>query len=230
MGNAYKALLPKYPIVDTEFEQMYKWLTAMPADFDPRDKERIKIFSERLTAARLAVTERLKTEGHYQDPLMCGPRYCFVQTQKEAADWIGVTPQRISQYEKGNISAIPVQHLLAFYDMYNVTPHYLLGYTSKPDRFLRFAEDGSVMCNKDGKPIESFYPLEHPVLSQKNSIHILSMLASQDTKRFLTLCKFLNSSDQTLKTGFDILDVLIQNEQLEQEKQKKKQKEQVPSK
>lgn len=211
MENANKHPLPKYPIVDPEFEQLYSWLTTMPADFDPRDKDRIKIFAERLTAARLAVTERLKKDGGYLDPLMCGPRYCFVQTQKEAAEWIGVTSQRISQYEKGNITTIPVQYLIAFYDMYNVTPHYLLGYTSEPDKFLRFTEDGSILCNKDGKPIESYYPMEHPVLSQKTAINILSRLAGQDTKQFLTLCKFLNSSEQTLKTGFEILDVLIQN-------------------
>lgn len=133
MTNKLKEILKNHPIVDTEFVSLYEMLSAMPTDFDPCDPDRIAIFADRLRSSRKNVIERNKQIVEWEGRQISGPRYCAVHTLSDVATWLGVTPQMVSNYGNGKIKQIPTQHLIAFYDMFDVTPHYLVGYASKPE-------------------------------------------------------------------------------------------------
>lgn len=204
MENSFSKLISKRFEEDKGFLQLYEILNNMPPDFDRYDKNRIAIFAKRLREARETVAQKIQEEGISFDPATPGSNYCNIRTQKQVAELLGVKPQRVSQYEQGNIESIPVQHLIKFYEMFNVTPHYLVGYTDSPNAVLVKAPQGEYTEARD--------PLQYPILPYKESAQILSILAWANSEYFLTLCKFLKSSDQTLKTGFELLNVLIKND------------------
>ncbi len=47
-------------------------------------------------------------------------------TQKQVADYLGITQQVYSRYEAGN-NEIPVRHIIALCKFYNVSADYILG-------------------------------------------------------------------------------------------------------
>lgn len=209
--NSLEKSLNLNPIVEDSFADVYESLTIYPPDFDPKDPDRIKIFAKRLKESREQVTKRNGEIKYWQNHPIEGPRYCCVTTQEEVASWLGLSVQRISQYENGKIKAIPTEYLVAFYDMFGVSPHYLLGYTDEYDELLA-SRNGELLKKEDGTYVIVKEPISFPVLSQKTVVTILTRLVWKKAQWFLTLCKFLRASDQTMETGFKILDVLLESE------------------
>lgn len=210
MNNTLEETLKRRPIVDDEFLELYEMLTFIPPHFDKKDPERIKIFAERLRQSREAVAERNAQIKYVYGHEIEGPRYCNVTTQKQVAEWLGITEARVSQYENGKIIEIPMKHLVAFYDMFDVTPHYLLGYTDSPDKNLAVRK-GMLLTDDEGKYKTVEYPMKHPILSQKKAINILSILSWRKTDWFITLTRFLRADDQTLELGFKLFKGLLES-------------------
>ena len=245
MSNRMEKMLQRRPIVDAEFSDLYEKLTLMPHNFNKKDPRRIKVFAERLRNSRESVTKRNKDIQYRNGHDTEGPRYCNITTQDQVAKWLGITPARVSQIESGKIREIPMDYLIAFYDMFDVTPHYLLGYTDSPDETLAvlkedflvdkngnctkltvrreqlpFDADGNCLVkvvrknvlqtDKNGNYLVAKFPMTHPILSQKKSMDILSVLAWSKMDWFITLCRFLRADNHTLETGFKILDVLLE--------------------
>ena len=210
MSNTLEEMLKRRPIVDDEFLELYEMLTYIPPDFNKKDPKRIKVFAERLRKSREAVVERNAQIKYEYGHAIAGPRYCNVTTQKQVAEWLGITEASVSNYENGKIREIPLKHLVAFYDMFDVTPHYLLGYTDSPEKILAVRK-GKLITDDEGKYMTIEYPMNHPILSQKKAINILSILSWRKTDWFITLSNFLRADDQTLELGFKLLKVLLES-------------------
>ena len=216
--NILEQFLQKKPFLSKEDIYTNERLMRFPDDFNPCNKERIRIFSQRLRQARLDISSGV----HQPWSETVFGKVQYVSTLKQAGEWLGVTEAMISYYESGKISKIPMKYLLAFYDMYDVTPHYLTGYTSKPDRILGIGIDpkkpktyGKFLKNEDGTYREVIMPIAHPLVSEGKTCKLLCTLAWSNVEWFRTLCKFLCCSDRTLKAGFAQLKKLVEKEEAE---------------
>lgn len=216
MNNRLEEILKRTPIIEDEYWDIYESLTLLPPGFNPKDPEKIKLFAERLKSTRQSISKQNPSTKHQTGLEIEGPRSCNVTTQEQVAKWLGLTPARVSQIENGKIEQIPVEYLVSFYDMFNVTPHYLLGYTHSPQETL-LVRSGKILTDDNGEYKVGILPMTYPLLSQKKAITILSVLASRNIDWFLTLGCFLRADDKTLETGFNILNALMGYPQLEKE-------------
>lgn len=53
------------------------------------------------------------------------------KTQQEIADMLGTSQTMYARYERG-ANELPIHHLIALADFYNVSTDYILGRTDKP--------------------------------------------------------------------------------------------------
>ncbi len=177
--NQIIKFLQRHPVNETIFAPLYSDLMRMPDDFDPGAPERKRIFSERLRTARRNAAKSLKSKqiDREVERDLFGKNSPLVATQDDVANWLGVTKTTVSNYENPNkIAKIPVEYLLSFYDMFEVTPHYLVGYTDQPDGIL-LQENGHFMVDEKGNYKVGYYPFSHPILSQKMSVDAFTALA-----------------------------------------------------
>lgn len=193
-------------ILDAEFFDLYKKLTTFPRDYDPKDKHRIQIFAERLRHIRETAHERIVRE---KDDLLNNIP-CEVYTKEALAKALFVTSTQVANYEKGNIKSIPMDKLVRLYDIYDVTPHYLTGYTDQPDKIILFNENNEPLYHNDGTYQTGIYPFTHPLLSSKTAIDVFSRLSWDNPKQFITLANFLNSEKNVRNLGFNLLSVILE--------------------
>ena len=184
-------------------------------NYDPRDKHRIQIFAERLRHTRETMHERNMQIYNSADPLNRIP--CEVYTKKDLAKALFVTPTQVANYEKGNIECIPLDKLVRLYDIYDVTPHYLTGYTDQPDKIIFFDKEQKQkpLYNSDGTYQTGVYPFTHPLLSHKTAVDVFHKLAWENPEQFITLANFLNSGKTARKIGFKLLSVILESNYIE---------------
>lgn len=194
-------------ILDIQFFDLYKKLTTFPPDYDPRDKHRIQVFAERLRHTRETAHERIVREE--DDVLNNIP--CEVYTKEALAKALFVTLTQVANYEKGNIKSIPMDKLVRLYDIYDVTPHYLTGYTAHPDEIICFNENDEPLYQSNGTYQTGIYPFTHPLLSCKTAIDVFNRLSWENPKQFITLANFLNSDKKIRNLGFKLLSVISES-------------------
>lgn len=54
-------------------------------------------------------------------------------TQQQVAEYLGTSQTMYARYERG-ANELPIRHLAALADLYNVSTDFILGRTDKPDR------------------------------------------------------------------------------------------------
>jgi len=79
-------------------------------------------------------------------------------TLAQIAEKLGVTEATAQRYERGGIKSIPYEHILAYGEILNVPPSYLMGWDSetKPDTFpteIRAAARGMMDLSDDDKEL-----------------------------------------------------------------------------
>lgn len=195
---------PSKPIHDLSL------FTAYPSDFCATDPKHIKIFGERLYALRKNARERNSEIVYIEGKASYGPLYCDVVTQSDLARKLHVSTQWVSNYETGKKKSIPMDRLLEICSIFGATPHYLLGYTSQPDRVL-IVKDGNVECDKDGKPNEYLFPFSDINLSQKKANITFAGLEMSNPKQFHVLCELLNLGPKAKEVCFSTMSTLLQS-------------------
>lgn len=143
--------------IESNFLDYFK----VPDDFDPKDEERIKIFSRRMCEIRnkrnKESTAPKTSLQHYISETVVGDRKLW--TQEELAKVLGKNKQMVYKYEKGIIEKIPLKDLRKICYFYDVTPHYLLGYTQKEHTVICFDEYGNLIVDESGNPKEFTEPI-----------------------------------------------------------------------
>lgn len=196
----------------SNFNEEIRILTTFPKSFNPTDPERIKIFGNRLRELRNNASKRNEEILYIDDIAAVGPGYCDVVTQADLARKLHVTAQWVSDYEKGKKKSVPMGKLLEICSVFDATPHYLLGYSNDPDRVITFDEDGEIVCDDSGKPLEYIMPFYFPELSQQNASTAFSELASKNPAHFQILCDLLNSGKKTQAICFSILSTILRSD------------------
>lgn len=215
--NKILKFLKRHPVDETIFAPLYSDLMKMPDDFDPGDPERKRIFSERLRTTRRNAAKSIKSKqlDCNAENLYIGRNSPIVATQSDVANWFGITKATVSNYENyentNKYGKIPVEYLLSFYDMFEVTPHYLVGYTDRPDGILLMENDDQFMVDENGNYKVGYYPFSHPILTQKKSVDAFNALCYVNANWFTTLCQFLACDDAVLETGFELLEIIVKN-------------------
>ena len=193
---------------DTYTEER-KLLTTYPKDFNPKDPKRICIFGERMRALRENVETRNAQIIYDNGKPILGPAYCDIRTQEDLARKLHVSTMWVSNYESGRKKSVPMNKLLEICDAYDATPHYLLGYSSEPDRIITFDANGNIECDSKGKPIETVMPFFWPELAQTQAYMNFVEIEKANPKHFRILCELLNSSKKVQIICFSVISTLL---------------------
>lgn len=198
-------------VFDENYFSFYTLLTTLPKDYDVNDPENIAIFGQRLRYVRETVEERNnQIDRDDNGTHLTGPKYCEIKTAKSLAKALGVTPTTIKDYENGAYGTVPIKYLLDLYDIFGVTPHFLLGLTSDYDKVLSLDKDRNI-CYKDGKPEELDFPLSYPISLQRQAHNAIGDLMWHDPEKFQILGRLLTANKSVRETGFSILRAYLDN-------------------
>lgn len=198
---------------DTQFHEYFKKLFVMPKDFDPKDKQRITIFGERLktlleTADKnnrdIKTVEKIGPQGETVRIAVEGPKHCDVTTAKQLANRLNVTASAVSQYIHGANPSVPCHFFIHLYDIFGATPHYLTGYAKEVTGTLQLDENREPLL-KDGKPIELIEPMTYIFSSQRYAYEQFTRLLFESPEHFSTVTDLLYADENVRNGGFAIL-------------------------
>jgi len=161
-------------VTETYEKDEYEIYGTPPVDFKPTDPEQIKLFSSRLKTLRKEHGYRLADTAHE----------------------LGVSSMCISKYENGHIARIPIQHLRRLSVFYEVTPHYLLGYTEDKSALLKLNDKREIIYNQDGQPQLIHVGMFFASISYQRAIEAYRAMHDEDFELFDLISKILTSSDK----------------------------------
>ena len=174
-----------------QFEQNeideYEMFGLPPADFDPSDPNRIRIFADRLKASRTDLTYRLR----------------------DVASELGLSIMCISKYEKAKMAKIPMDHLRRLSVFLGVSPHFLLGYVDDPSTFLRLDAKRNIICDNEGNPKLLHQGAQFAPASFQFAIKRYQELYSTDVELFYLLDKLIASSTAKRAACKQVLDAIL---------------------
>lgn len=195
------------------YKEYFDRIFTMPKDFDAKDKEKIAVFGERLSAVLEAAKNRNKEittrkhvtkDGRECDLVIDGPNYCDVTNAKKLAERLNVTESNISRYIHGKNLSVPEHFFIHLYDIFGVTPHYLTGYTTDMYASLRL-DDNREIVRKDGLPVEIKDPMT-PIFSMQEYVRSqFTNLLFESPEHFSILTDLLCADENVRSGGFAIL-------------------------
>ncbi len=195
--NSKKTELPE---LEREYINDYY---RLPNNYNAKSIDMIRTFGKRLKEIR----KRRSTET---DPLY---NIKWTGRQKDLAEVLGISTYAVSKYEKGNeLKSLPdLRRLIQIALFYNVTVHYLLGYTDDYDKVLSIDEYGEVERDKNGKPVvlkepmSKFLPEFRIFVKQYKSLYLLR------TSLFTLIGKLMNADDKKQKIAEAFLKLLLED-------------------
>lgn len=190
-----------------DFQEMY---LKMPKGYNPTDKVLIKTFGERLGTVRKEISKRNAQIQYVGDFQLKGPKYCTIKTQTDLANALGVSQAMISKYESGDMTEIPEDLFLKLYDIYGVTPHYLLGYTHEWDRHLVIDKNGEPKKNKAGEIIEAINPLEQNYSMQSMVEDMVQNIIWTAPNQFAVIVKLMTANEKIRNNGIEMIRLYLE--------------------
>ncbi len=217
----------------THFQSDFQAIFTMPENYDPKDKDTIRVFGERLKYLYQTAKERNQENEafYYFDEkhrsfrqLPIGKvKQCQVFTAKELAEALGVTSAAVSQYVNGRISSVPDQYFFDLYVIFGATPHFLTGYVEGIcerlvlDKDRKPVYENGKLCIKD----DSF---THGMFLEKYAFYLFEPLLYSSFEIFSIFSDFLSADKPIQDGGFAILRAYLDSHkavtQIEKEKGK----------
>ncbi len=195
--NSKKTELPE---LEREYIENYY---RLPNNYNAKSEEMIRTFGKRLKEIR----KRRSTET---DPLY---NIKWTGRQKDLAEVLGISTYAVSKYENGKkLKSLPdLRRLIQIALFYNVTVHYLLGYTDDYDKVLSIDEYGEIELDKNKKPValiepmSQFLPEFRIFVKQYQSLYLLR------TSLFTLIGKLMNADDKKQKIAEAFLKLLLED-------------------
>ena len=211
--------------VEPDLEHLFR----VPDDFDACSFEQIKIFAERLTAIRIKRKEEAK------EPKISKHEFISENVVSKTSRWgrevlarvIGKHPQMVYKYEKGLIKNIPLKQLRKICYYYDVTPHYILGYTKDEHKCISFKErkiekqkcnnqsasekeyDYILEVDENGNPLEFDVPMWFAPLNVKAACKDYQNLSIDDMFLFELINRFIKNPKEKQELCAKILNALL---------------------
>ena len=199
------------------FKKQFDRTFTMPKDFDPKDKDKIKVFGERLRMVLSTVEDRnsqiitkkhVTKDGRKCDIVLEGPKHCDVTSAKKLAARLNVTEANISRYINGKNLSVPMHFFIHLYDIFGVTPHYLTGYTENMYATLQL-DNNREPVKKDGVNVEILDPMT-PLFSAQQYVQAqFTNLLFESPDHFTTLTDLMYADEIVRNGAFAILRVYL---------------------
>ena len=178
-----------------------------PKGFDKHDPERIRIFAERLYGIRMARNNQQMRDNNGIE--IKGTERRSRCLAKDLASVLDISPTMISKYEKGKISAIPMDRIRRICVHYKISPHYLLGYVNNETDYLRLDEDGNIMFDGNGNVRVLHSPMEFDSTTLAEAVDTYRDLFTVDNELFWCVFKVISSSDGKRDAYKKIMDAFL---------------------
>ena len=172
-----------------------------PKTFRDNDRAIIKIFGERLKSLR----ERRKIQSITDESIL---RKTW--TLEAIGEELGITAQGYEKYEKGVNQTLPMKHIGRLCDIFDVTPHYLLGYASDEHSVVELDENNEIVM-KDGKPNELKYVFAVPRGEQIKALQKYHDLIHCNAKLFILISKLMDAPEKKQSVCSSVLSILLEN-------------------
>lgn len=182
----------------TVTDDMTKILFTQPNTFRKDDPERVAIFRERLKSVRMLREKQSKTD----DKIIRKD-----WSQESIGTALGISTAGYGKYEN-NIKTIPWKNIAKLCDIFDVTPHYLLGYSQQEDCVVELDGEGNIVM-KDGKPNELHYAFQLPSAIQSEALDMYRNLINSDPMLFSLISKLMQAPERKKKVCITVLSALL---------------------
>lgn len=183
-----------------EFQRRY--LFTYPNSFSEKDPKLIKIFAERLKAVREKRNEQSKTD----DSII---RKAW--SQEAIGQELGMTAAGYGRYEKANLESIQMKNIAVLCDIFNVTPHYLFGYTQDEHAIVELDENGNILLDENGNPKELKSAFVFYRKGQRQTIERYAKLTVENPLLFDLIRKLMAAPESKKSVCINVLAALLEN-------------------
>lgn len=178
------------------------YLFNYPSTFRKNDTELKKKFAERLKAIR---KKRAAESLEGVNESLVGNRKNW--SQSAIARELGVGNMAYSKYENAKVH-IPMKHLPTLCDIFDVTPHYLLGYANGEHNVVELDENNEIV-EEDGHPKELTYAFIVPNSIQTKALDSYRNLIFENPQLFHLIRKLMYAPENKKSICITVLSALL---------------------